>query len=340
MEVIPPDISVTIVICHHTGDLIYRCLDSLWKSHVDGLKVTIVVVTSTDQVFDGATTLKELGGPAHKRNVGVHWYGDEAKYLIFLDDDVELDPNCIWNLVDEMEQHPYVGMGFCKILNMERRTEFDDCGSWITSTGFLWARAGNGQQDRGQFDQAEPCLASKSATCITRRDSFFQAGGFDADYFILGEETDLAWRIWLLGQDVWYFPSARSWHAFGTSLKPKSKYYTLDRIHFHGAKNYINLLLTNLGALRLCLTFPIHVSVWFASAVLFAVRGQLKRSSLIFRGIFWNVTHLKTTLNKRRRVQMKRQRTDRELWPLVSKSPGPGYYLGRLCRYVVQGIHG
>lgn len=302
----------------------------------------VVVVTSTDRVFENVITLRDQGGPAHKRNLAVQYFGKESKYLIFLDDDVELASSTLWTLVEEMENKPQCGMGFCKILNMERRDVFDDCGSWITSTGFLWARAQNNQTDTGQFDQSCKVLASKSATCIVRRDVFVQVGGFDVSYYILGEETDVGWRCWLAGYECWYFSSAVSWHAFGTSLKPKSKYYTLDRIHFHGAKNYLNLLLTNLGVSRLCRILPIHLSAWCAAAVGFAVRGQWKRSLLILKGIGWNFmpSNWKRTMEKRRKVQRTRTVTDRELWPLIGYSPPPSYYLSRLARYIMQGLHG
>ena len=239
-----------------------------------------------------------------------------------------------------MEQRPNCGMGFAKILNMERRDEFDDCGSWITPTGFLFSRAQNHQKDCGQYDTSCPVLASKSATCIVRRDVFYQAGGFDKDYYILGEETDLAWRVWLSGHQCWYFPSAKSWHAFGTKFKPKQEFYTLERIHFHGCKNYISLLVTNLGLSRLLAILPAHILIWCASAVGFSLRGQFQRSLLIMRGIFWNLIHLRKVLRKRRRVQQGKKVGEVNFWRLVSFSPPLEYYWNRIFRYVSQGLHG
>ena len=333
-------LKVVVGICHHTGELIDRCLKSVRDSFDMGLDIKVVVCTSTERVFEQAVTLKDTGGPAHKRNLIARWYGNDSRYLIFLDDDVEISPYCIWNLVAFMEAKQECAMGFAKILKMDRRDVFDDCGSWLTPTGFLWSRAQDNQLDRGQFDESCQVLASKSATCIVRRDVFEQVGGFDASYYILAEETDLAWRVWLGGGECWYIPQAVSWHAFGTALKPKQAFYTLERIHYRGCANYLNLLATNLGFSRLIWILPVHLSIWIASAGSFLLRGDWRRCGLILKAITSAVWHLPRIWKKRRQVQRTRQRTDRELFRVIYRAPKLSYYTARFVRYVTQGLHG
>lgn len=309
------------------------------------MRFEVIIVTSdptyqvpTEGVPRHIRLLYEEGGPAHKRNVGVRYAS--GKHLVFLDDDVEVGFATLHALWCWLEDHPKCGMVFAKIYNMERRREFDDCGSWLTWTGFLWARAGNGQTDHGQYDIPERCLASKSATCGARREAFFAAGGFDSSYFILGEETDLAWRMWLRGWECWYNPLAVSWHAFGTSLKPKTEYYTLERIHRYGCRNYLSLLLTNLGAARLWRIFPCHLLGWVVAALGFALSGKATRAKLVCYGLWDVLRGLPRILQKRKTVQQLRCRCDRQLMPLISRQIGLGYYLGRITRYVTQGLHG
>mgnify|MGYP001559050194 CR=1 FL=1 len=330
---------VSVVIPHHTGTLIHRCLESLTKQ--EGVTPQIIVVTSDTNFRTLDYHIEQLfstDGPAGKRNFGVRFA--KSRFIAFLDDDVEISPFCLYEMWACLKDNPKVGMCYAKILNMERRKEFDDAGSYLTCTGFLWARAENGVEDTGQFD--EPCeiLASKSATCMVRRGAFFEAGGFDKDYFILGEETDLSWRMWLKGWRVLYWPQAVSWHAFNTSLKPKPKFYTDERIFYRGCHNYINLLLTNLGTRRLLCTLPLHISVWLVSAVGFALRGEWRRSWLILRGIWANFTGWRVILAKRRRVQSSRGVSDRILMQTISRSPRFRYYTDRMRRYLSQGIHG
>lgn len=283
----------------------------------------------------------EPGGPAHKRNYGVtHGGRVQSPYLIFLDDDVEVSPHCLSAFVQWMEAHPRCGMAFAKILNMERRREFDDCGSWITWTGFLWARAGNLQHDHGQADTVLPILSSKSATCVVRRDSFYATGGFDADYFILAEESDLAWRCWLRGWEVWYVPTATSWHAFNTILKHPADYYSLTRIHRLGSRNYLKLLTTNLGASRLLRILPVHLLGWTVACLGYLLSGQWQRAYCVAAGVWDWLRGLPGDLVKRKHVQGSRVVSDRVLWPRISAAPPLGYYVDRMRRYLVQGLHG
>ena len=148
----------------------------------------------------------------------------------------------------------------------------------------------------------------------------------------------MSWKCWLLGWECWYFPTALAWHAFDTPLKPKGKYYTDERIFYRGCKNYLTLLLTNLGTLRLCGILPIHLTAWLAASAGFLFSGHPGRSWLILRGM--KASFSGSTFKKRRKVQTARVVSDRSLWPSIARTPGFGYYLGRLGRYVGQGYHG
>ena len=141
---VPP---LTVIICHHQSRaLIARCLDSLKQSK--GVTFQTLVITSDPTYVDNWSTLYYVeGGPAHKRNIGV--LRSQSHYLVFLDDDVEVSPYCLYTFWRWMEEHPRCGMAFAKIYKMEegRRDEFDACGNWLTWTGFLWDRASNYLRD-------------------------------------------------------------------------------------------------------------------------------------------------------------------------------------------------
>ena len=333
----PPQVSV--IICHHAGDLLRRLLDSLLTS--TGVTYETIIVSSIPlpHLPEDIRVIDDTGEPAHKRNRGAQ--AATSPYLIFLDDDLEVSPYCLYELWRWAQLHPACAMAFAHIRNMERRQEFDDCGSWLTPTGFLWSRAQGGLRDTGQFNAPVRCLASKSATCLARRDVFFAVGGFDASYGILAEESDLAWRCWLAGHEVWYVPTALSFHAFNTTLKPTATHYSLERIHRYGSRNYVSMLLTNLGLWRLCRTLPLHLAVWMMAATGFVVLyGDWHRAKLVLLGIrdaFWR---LPQTWRKRRQVQRRRVISDRALMRIVKSSPPASYYVTRIFQYLVQKLHG
>ena len=345
MKLVRPVPEIAVIICHHTGTLIEKCLDSVMASV--GVQLEVWVISSQKAFTIPWAAVKvaySTEGPAQKRNLGVVLTHSRAPYYVFLDDDVEVSPHCLGAFLTEMRLRPQCGVGWAKIYNMERRDEFDDCGSWLTWTGFLWARAQetseSPQEDYGQYDTPLRCLASKSATCIMRREAFQAARGFDPAYFILGEETDLSWRMQLLGWESWYLPSAVSWHAFNTSMKPLADYYTLERIHTRGCANYLSLLTTNLGLLRLTLIFPWHLLGWSVALVGYGLLGRWPASRAIWRGAWLYLTHLPAILRKRRRVQQARNVSDRALFRVAWYTPPLTYYVQRLVRYLLGGVHG
>ena len=329
---------LSIIICHHAGSLILRCLKSLETAKGNFECIIVTSMREFSYQGSGITLIYADGGPAYKRNLGAS--SASGKYLVFLDDDVEIREDCLINFQAFLESKPACGMAFAKILKMDRRDVFDDCGSWLTWTGFLWSRAGNDQIDRKQYDDPIPILASKSATCIISKQVFSHVGQFDEEMYILGEETDLAWRCWHAGYQVWYVPSAVSWHAFGTSLKPPAEYYKPDRIYKYGPRNYITLLYKNLGATRLLLTLPIHLFGWLCAATIMALTGRRSFSILILLGIWENIANFKRLHAKRKIVQAARKVSDWQLSKFIYSSPPPSYYLARLIRYRTTGLHG
>src|SRR3990167_5236717 len=238
-----PDISVCV--CHHTGTLLFGFLESLFKSK--DVTYEVIVITSNEELamkgIKGCLVIHSNAMPAEKRNMGARL--SKGKYLAFFDDDVTIDDHCLYHLKEGLG--PSVGMTYGRLWSMEHRNRFDEAGGYMTWTGFIWSRAGQNDIDNGQYSKDETILAGKSASCMVKNDVFKKVCGFDEDFGILGEETDLSWRIWLSGKTVFYCPQATGFHAFNTKFKPKEKHYTNDRVFYNGTRNYITMLLKNLG---------------------------------------------------------------------------------------------
>lgn len=286
--------------------------------------------------WNGARSLYMLGGPAGKRNQGVRFA--QSQYIAFFDDDVEVCPDALYEMWTLLERSS-IGMVFGKTKNMEFRERFDEAGSFLTKTGFLWARAESGIEDVGQYEKPEPILAGKSAACMIRKNVFFKAGSFDVNFGILGEETDLAWRVWLSGFQVWWAPQSITYHAFNTRFKPVD-FYTHERIYYNGCRNYITMLIKNLEVRNLITVLPIHCLGWFGAAIGMFLSGRIRASGFIIKGLFYNLFNLCFVLRCRHKVQKARLLRDAELFPIIMKKIGIKYYLNRLWRYVKVGLHG
>lgn len=328
---------VSVIICHHRHNLVLKAIRSIQAQK--NVEVEIIVATSVEKAaFQGTRTIYVQGGPAHKRNIAFRFASHDL--IAFFDDDIEATPNAIYEMAQYLTINEDVGMVFGKLLNMEYRNRFDEAGSYLTSTGFLWARAESGTLDQGQYSQVESILAGKSASCLIRRSVFAEIGMFDASYEILGEETDLAWRVWLSGHRVLYVPSSVTYHAFNTRFKPKDM-YTPARVYFNGCRNYLRMTYSNMGKKRWIIPLLIQTLVWTFAGLGMLLTGKTGAAINIFKGLssfYWNI---RTTWHQRYKVQKKiRKISDKELMPIILKNPPIRYYLNRLFHYIKTGRHG
>jgi GT2 family glycosyltransferase len=152
-----------------------------------------------------------------------------------------------------------------------------------------------------------------------RRDVFEKIGGFDEDYFIFVEETDLGWRSWLIGYRSIFCPGSVVYHLFSNTKNIVDKNTNNHLIRFHGTKNYIMTLIKNFGFQRLVYTLPIHIIIWLGLAVFLFIKGKFRSGFNILKGIWWNLVNLHKTLNKRRYIQSKRVLSDRLLFKKTMK---------------------
>lgn len=331
---------ISVIICHHKGRLIDKAIDSILASR--NVEVEVIIATSDESWLKENQPRKRVtgfyceGGPAHKRNVAFRF----AQYplIAFFDDDIETTLYALDEMAKSLDDKS-LGMVFGKLLNMEFRDRFDEAGSFLTSSGFLWARAESGIQDNGQYDSVVPILSGKSASCMVRRSVFVEVGMFDASYEILGEETDLAWRVWLSGYKVLFVPSSTTFHAFNTKFKP-ADFYVPRRVYFNGCRNYISMLLTNLETKNLLFPIFIQISVWIMAGIGMFLTGKKEASFNIFYGLGYVFRNLRSILKKRHKVQSSRKISDKELFKMVLRNPPISYYTKRFCHYIKTGRHG
>jgi len=268
-----------------------------------------------------------INEPTFKRNYAAKQA--HGKYLAFFDDDIEVFPCCVDKMAGYLDKHQDVGMVYALLYRMGTK-EYDTTGCFLSWTGFLY-------ETYTKPKHPIPVMASKSACCMIRRDLFFKLGGFDKDFVIYGEETDLSWRVWLAGYKVMMLPQAKAFHAFETQFKPRS-YYNNYYIHYHGSKNYVTMLIKNLGWSRMWIA-NINWNIWLVMGIAMWFKNR-KASKWILQGCWYNVTHLGYILSKRRRTQELRKVKDRQLFSQFFKNPPVRYYFQRFFEYLTHQLHG
>lgn len=329
---------VSVILCHHAGDFVPACIESIKKSV--GVEFEIIVVTSMAATNFDAKTIYANTGPSEKRNIGARFA--RAEYLFFLDDDTEVEPTFLLEMTNALKGRG-IGMAYGKTLNMERRNMLDNAGSYLTWTGFLWAREESGKvKDEGQFDQPEYIFAGKGAAMALRRDTFEKVGGFDPVYEILAEETDISWKVWFIGQTVIWVPKAVLFHAFNTKFKPWNYYYTQKRVYYNGCRNYILMLAKFLEAKNFWRIIPLHATVWFFAGFGMLLTGKFEAGWLILKGLLYhmNPINITDTLKRRKKTQALRTQSDKKLFKLILRQPSISFYISRFFHYIKTGRHG
>lgn len=334
---------VSVVIAtRNTASFLKECVKSLLRERGENFEIIVVDDASTDNTKLLVTpyldrenvfyyTLKMHKGAAYARNFGAS--KSTGVYLFFVDADTVVSPGWSTGIVQFFDKNKRAGAGQVKLIR-KNTNRFDSAGELISHLGFLVERAGY-SIDRGQFDKEEYIFSGKSAGMVVRSELFRKIRGFDEDYVIFLEDTDLCWRVWLAGYRVYFFPSVVVHHAYGTKEKDM-QYYVDNKVVRRGCANVIATLIKNLSMYRLIILLPIHVAVRIVLSVGFLAQGNLYRSSELLLGLVDAFCKLPTTIKKRQVVQGSRKLSDSELFTAVGAVVGFGFYFRKARSYLTE----
>jgi len=332
---------VSIIIVNYNGKFyVERCIKAVFNNNYSNFEVIVVDNGSNDGSVNflkeiekekndfKAILLDKNYGPAYARNRGVE--KAKGKYIAFLDNDTVPDENWLIPLVEVMEKDENIGACQCKLLFLNDPKKIDYIGDYLSQFGFLVQPVHGGEIDEEQFNRRVEILSAKSAGMFIRKEVFRNIGGFDEDYFIYLEETDLGWRTWLAGYRVILVPESKVYHEFGTTIEIAPQLQTYNS-KFHGSKNYVTTLIKNLELANLMKILPLHILLWIGIAFWIAImRGRFYEAGLILKGMLWNISHLPITLKKRAIIQSRRRVCDKELFPKIMKKKKFSYFYNKL----------
>lgn len=304
--------NLSIIIPHHYGTIIHDCLKSISQVHCEKIVVTSSWIFWAENKHKDVKVLwTGWNNPAFKRNNAAKY--SKGEYILFLDDDCLPSIECIELLYQYLSTHNDVGMVYACLSGGDNHA-----GAYLTASGFLYEQPFNGDIAN---PKPYPILSGKSACGMVRRSVFEKVGGFNNDYVIYCEETDLSWRIWEAGYMVVMLPQAVCNHI--SDRKPK-EYYDTRKIAYHGTKNYISMLLSHLP-FRYWWILPIHLFLWVIIALGKLLQGQPDYARHIIYGIGYNLKRWP-----------KRSKSHVRYWHHIYKNPPLRYYVQRIREYFRQ----
>ncbi len=142
--------------------------------------------------------------------------------------DLELDPECLGELVGALQAHPEAGWAGAKLRDFQQRELIDGAGdvfTWAATGG----RRGHGERDRGQYDEPRAIFGACGGAAVYRRSALERVGEFDEDFFAFYEDVDWNLRAQLAGFSCRYVPSAVVYHmgsaTIGRGLSDFTRYH-------------------------------------------------------------------------------------------------------------------
>jgi GT2 family glycosyltransferase len=242
-------------------------------------------------------------GHAEGCNIGARMTNGE--YIVFLDSDIEFEAeDWLRELVNVLENDGSVGLAQAKIVLAEDKRCLDYVCVAVDALG-TWAANYGSKEDR--FRDNFEILAASSGCSIIRRDVFSHAGGFDADYFIYDDDTDLSLRVRLLGYRILFVPSSVVIHRGGI-LRGVS-----GRMLYHSSKNRLYTALKNYELRNMWWRFLSLTFLTFMVSVGFFATKKTEEGKATLKGLASTIKNFPKIWMKRLLFQSKRRIRDSEL---------------------------
>jgi len=147
----------------------------------------------------------------------------QGKYLAFLNPDTVVTAGWLECLVEALAADPDCGMVTPKILLLKDSQHINACGNDINLSGLTLCR-GMGRPST-DFMGNEWVNAVSGAAFVIEKSWFEYLGGFDEDFFLYMEDTDLSLRSRLAGRGCLYVAGSVIYHDYRLTFGPRKVFF-------------------------------------------------------------------------------------------------------------------
>ncbi|MDQ6750181.1 MAG: glycosyltransferase family 2 protein [Actinomycetota bacterium] len=311
----PPTVTA-VVLTYNGRHLLEATLPSFVAQAREGTRIVVVDNGSTDGTADWLREhWPQVNLVRHASNCGVTAAlnscldAAETDLVGLFNNDVELAPDCLAELVRAMREHPQAAAASPKLLSYHDRGVIDGAGdiyAWVGSGG----RRGHGERDHGQFEAPCAIFGVCGGAAVFRREALSEIGVFDDAFFAFYEDVDWSFRAQLAGFSIRYVPTAIAYHMGSATLGQGMTDFT----RYHTTRNQIWVVVKDWPLASIARHVPqlVHLQLVHLASALRA--GSL---TVVLRAWRDAVGGLPAMLRKRRVVQRSRTVAIRELEAVV-----------------------
>jgi GT2 family glycosyltransferase len=236
------DLSI-IIVTYNGRQVTLKTLDSYRKAIAADphrpYEVIVVDNASQDGVADAvaeqypeALLIRNAENVGFSRANNIGFRSSRSNIILFSNPDIELKDKTLPTLIQLLDQSP--GVGACTPFLRLAKTGQIDWGAhrgfptpWAAFTYFsglarLFGRSRRLSRIFGRYHLLDRDLtkphqvdAIRGGFFMVRRGVFEEAGCWDEDYFMFGEDLDLCYQICRKGYDIMFYPQAEALHYHG-----------------------------------------------------------------------------------------------------------------------------
>ncbi len=223
-------------------------------------------------------------GFAGGNNIGLHFA--KGEYIFLLNNDTEVTPGLVTQLVEYLQQHPLCGIACPKI----KYYSMPDTIQYAGGVGLhpLTSRSydiGYLQKDNGQYNDTRKTDLPNGAAMMIPAGLLKQVGLMSELFFLYYEELDWAARFKKAGFEIHYVGTAEVFHKESVSTgknSPFKTFYLYRNRLLYVRRNYKGSRLLVAASFFILIATPVHI-------IKHAAKREWGHSKAIWKALEWNM---------------------------------------------------
>lgn len=220
-----------LIVSYNVKDLLLQCLQSLFSSADVPIEAVVVDDDSSDgsaaavtNEFPDSTVLVQPKNLGYGRAANIGLERCTGRFVLLIDPDVTVDPQCVGRLADFLLTRPDAGAVGPRLLLPDGKLDPEARRAFPLPSTLFYSSVGLnrlfptsprfGRMHMGHIpeDDVHEMDAGTSDCLMLRMAALDRVGFFDPRYFMYGEDLDLCYRLKLGGWKVFFLPTATAEH--------------------------------------------------------------------------------------------------------------------------------